>query len=484
MKSPSQIFIIILSIIFLMANVSVAAQTKEDVASLRQEIFHSIQTNSYGYQKFLDYYSKISVPEMLVLKIKAQLIREDYSNAVITLFQLRKTLDNGEKNDVILFQCYWMGYQINHSLGIESEAVGFKNQIKKSNQKLDKKLTVELSVDFSHIDFFSPKEKVRLLDETLKQYIKEKNYFLAGRIYYYLGNIYLSEGNTQLAEINFQKSYKVYSENNISASSQIYPQTGLAKTYLLQKKYAEAYDILIPLKAIITSSPDVSLQKEYYEDLALISVYLNNSTEVKWADGMLENRKRLTEDSKFKGRALLINKLDGQYEEQIKKQKLFWNTIFYTVAAAFSFLIIGVFVFKRIKSKKYLETKQEADPKIFNIPDKTEKELLHKLDIFESSGKYTQKNLSLKTLSQQLETNPRYLSEIVNKHKNANFSTYINELRIDYILKKLKDEPDYRKYKVGYLAEESGFSSHSLFTTVFKNRVGKSPIEYIQDLEK
>lgn len=218
--------------------------------------------------------------------------------------------------------------------------------------------------------------------------------------------------------------------------------------------------------------------------MALAAAYINISKEVKWADGMLANRKQLTEDSKFKGRALLINKLENHYAQQIDNQKRFWNDTFYTVIIIFSLLILGAFIFLRIKSKKNKDTKQETDLKIFNIPDKTEKELLHKLTIYESSEKYTQKNISLKTLSQQLETNPRYLSEIVNKHKNTNFSTYINELRIDYILKKLIEDPDYRKYKVGYLAEESGFSSHSLFTTVFKNKVGKSPIDYIQDLEK
>jgi YesN/AraC family two-component response regulator len=109
---------------------------------------------------------------------------------------------------------------------------------------------------------------------------------------------------------------------------------------------------------------------------------------------------------------------------------------------------------------------------------------LNKLEEFEKSQKYIQKNVSLKTLAQQFDTNPKYLSEIVNNHKNSNFNTYINNLRIDYIVEKIKKNPEYRKYKVSYLADECGFSSHSLFTTIFKNRMDLSPTEFLQKLNE
>ncbi|WP_379963921.1 helix-turn-helix domain-containing protein [Epilithonimonas sp. UC225_85] len=467
----------------MMVNTNVYAQTKEDIASIRQETLQSIQQDSEGYQKFLDYYSRISLQETLVLKIKSQLIREDYNNAVISLFQLKKMVESNE-NAADLFQYHLMAYQINQILGIKNESSENENYIKKNYQNISATLLVELSVDFSRISFFSGKQKIKLINESLQHYIKDKNYFFASRAYFYLGNIYLSEGKVNLAEKNFKESAKLSSEHTPSDFSALYPQVGIAEIHLFRKQYSEAYDLLLPLKKILAASPDMSLQKEYYMDLALASAYHNNPEEVKWADSMLADRKQITEDSKAKGRALLASKLETDYLQAIENQKRFWNRTFYGIFIFFSVLLLGLFIFFRIKSKNIVEIKQETDPKIFNIPDKTEKDLLHKLNLYESSGNFTQKNISLKTLSQQLETNPRYLSEIVNKHKNTNFSTYINELRIDYILKKLKEYPDYRKYKVSYLAEECGFSSHSLFTMVFKNKVGVSPIDYIQDLEK
>jgi AraC-like DNA-binding protein len=83
----------------------------------------------------------------------------------------------------------------------------------------------------------------------------------------------------------------------------------------------------------------------------------------------------------------------------------------------------------------------------------------------------------------QFETNTKYLSELINAHKQKNFNTYINELRVNYITDKLKNDPQYLQYKISYLAKESGFSSHSVFATVFKSVTGISPTTFINILQ-
>jgi AraC-like DNA-binding protein len=92
--------------------------------------------------------------------------------------------------------------------------------------------------------------------------------------------------------------------------------------------------------------------------------------------------------------------------------------------------------------------------------------------------------MSLALLASQLDTNTKYLSEVINKYKGKNFNVYINELRINYIVSKLKTNPMYLNYKVSYLADECGFSSHSSFSTVFKNCTGIKPNVFIQFLMK
>ena len=112
------------------------------------------------------------------------------------------------------------------------------------------------------------------------------------------------------------------------------------------------------------------------------------------------------------------------------------------------------------------------------IPQNTERIILDKLETFEKSTLYTDKKLSLKTLSSAMSTNTKYLSYVINKHKERNFNNYINELRISYIIVKFIEEPEYLNYSATKLAEESGFVSRTAFVTKFKEITGNTPSEY------
>ncbi|RTZ45930.1 AraC family transcriptional regulator [Chryseobacterium arthrosphaerae] len=118
------------------------------------------------------------------------------------------------------------------------------------------------------------------------------------------------------------------------------------------------------------------------------------------------------------------------------------------------------------------------------ISKEKEEEILRKLEEFEQSDRYLNKSMSLSALSSQMEINTKYLSEVINTSKGKNFNGYINELRINHIAHLLRTEPSFLNYKVSYLAEYSGFSSHSAFTTVFKSVTGMSPNAYIQESAK
>lgn len=118
-----------------------------------------------------------------------------------------------------------------------------------------------------------------------------------------------------------------------------------------------------------------------------------------------------------------------------------------------------------------------------SLSSETEQEILCLLSKFESTNGFTDPNISLAKLATKLKTNTTYLSEIINRCKGKNFNNYINELRIYYVINKLYNEPEYRNYKISYLAQESGFISHSTFATVFKNVLGVSPSSFISQLK-
>jgi AraC-like DNA-binding protein len=124
------------------------------------------------------------------------------------------------------------------------------------------------------------------------------------------------------------------------------------------------------------------------------------------------------------------------------------------------------------------EKKQDSKKNV--ILKETEELILNKLKRFENSKRFNNKDISLSVLAGQFDTNTKYLSEIINSHYDMNFNTYINRLRINYIVEKLKADPNFMNYKISYLAENCGFSSHSSFATIFKSITGISPGKFIE----
>ncbi|MDQ1161805.1 AraC-like DNA-binding protein [Chryseobacterium sp. SORGH_AS 447] len=118
------------------------------------------------------------------------------------------------------------------------------------------------------------------------------------------------------------------------------------------------------------------------------------------------------------------------------------------------------------------------------MTSETEQKLLRQLREFEESVLYTDRNMSLPFLAAHLGTNIKYLSHIINRYKKKDFNNYINELRINYIIRQLRENPEFRKYKIATLADESGFSSANKFTTVFKKVTEIPPSVFIRHIQE
>jgi len=136
-----------------------------------------------------------------------------------------------------------------------------------------------------------------------------------------------------------------------------------------------------------------------------------------------------------------------------------------------------------IENIESVEEEPAVNKLSINISSKTEKELLNKLNKFEEEKIYLKREVNLNFLAKEFDTNTKYLSEIIKSYKNKNFNQYLNELRIDELIRQLNSNQEVLNTRVSYLASDFGFNSHSSFTTVFTQYVGKSPSEYIKDLK-
>ncbi len=125
------------------------------------------------------------------------------------------------------------------------------------------------------------------------------------------------------------------------------------------------------------------------------------------------------------------------------------------------------------------ETPQINDIKKEELIDKNlVLEIANELEkLMEEEQPFLNKNLSLSTLSDKLNTRTHILSFVINTNYNVNFYTYVNKFRLEYCKSLLKN-PKKQHLSMEGVADEGGFGSKSTFNTLFKKHLGMTPIQY------
>ena len=126
----------------------------------------------------------------------------------------------------------------------------------------------------------------------------------------------------------------------------------------------------------------------------------------------------------------------------------------------------------------------EAEPQPKQALDE---ELIDKIALglkkLEQKETFLDPNFKLAFVAKKLNTNTAYLSQYFNQVMQKTFSEYTQELRIHYVLQKLKNAPYFRKYTLQAIAEEVGYKDANTLVRVFKKQTGLSPNYYIEKLE-
>jgi AraC-like DNA-binding protein len=90
---------------------------------------------------------------------------------------------------------------------------------------------------------------------------------------------------------------------------------------------------------------------------------------------------------------------------------------------------------------------------------------------------YTDNDLRLSNLAEQLSITPNQLSQIINQHAGKSFYDFVNEYRIDHAKQLLKENPD---KTVLDIALAVGFSNKATFNRVFKLYTRTTPTGFKQ----
>lgn len=98
----------------------------------------------------------------------------------------------------------------------------------------------------------------------------------------------------------------------------------------------------------------------------------------------------------------------------------------------------------------------------------------------EDAQLYLQHDLTVSQLAQAIGTNRTYL-RLYFVHQDTNYNAYINDLRIRHFIRLYTEAvAAQRFFTVQELATQSGYRSYSTFALAFKQRMGKSVMEWKQ----
>lgn len=324
----------------------------------------------------------------------------------------------------------------------------------KKTLSIDEKLTLSKAYLKNH----NYKEAFELLQNLEKN--QSIGLYYKARIELHFGEFYLDKRDTENAVVHYKKALSLAKKLN--------------HPFLIN----DAYYNLGSLYLANHSIDEFNYYSEKYDSISTLN--------------LLMNQKINNEVFHHQSKIIQLN--------QQKKEYSYTLIIIICIVVLLSTILVYSYILNKKKEKLKLITtilktikgfeieapQTEMDFKNLQKVDLLSKDkeysLLQRLDSFEKTNKFLSKNVSLGLVASQLETNTKYLSDVINRHKKKNFNTYINELRIKYILNKLTTDNNYLNYKISYLAEEAGFSSHSSFVSAFKIYTGTTPTIFINTI--
>lgn len=438
---------------------------------------------------------------------ESYLVKGDFDNAAKNIFIIENQFSEIENQTKI--KDYLLKSELTRRLFLDKQSRKYLNKaqelvVQLQDTMLAKKLSCQVGIESIFIELSRRKNreaigKIQEIEKTYQNFLstyrsekinlliaKEKAYINLGELDTAMATIEelralieTSDSNDNIYEkaLFFKELGYLDIQRKLFTSSETYLNTGLNYAEIIGNQSLQSQIIKdLSLNYLATN------QKEKYKEAIEKFILLNNEVSL--------NEERATNT--------IYNLITKQQEEIIlSNQSGYSKNLKFLLIGVLSLIFIGLFKILRDYEKKkrlreilkYLEitknqskklkTSEKTKTRRVSIPEETEQALLAKLKRFESSKKYLSKDMSLPLLAGQFETNTKYLSEIINNNYNDNFNTFINRLRINYIIEKLKSDPNYINYKISYLAEDCGYSSHSSFATVFKSIVGMSPVTFI-----
>ncbi len=380
----------------------------------------------------------------IISKPKANFTNNSY---LLSLFSLADSYHRIKKFDSTTYY---------NSLGID-ESLRLKNQTKYYQFILNE------GINQYHLENYTAShDSVFKVLNDFKNKLDIPNLIFA---YQYCGKNLMKRKNEDDAIVCFKKVDSLFNVIN-----DIHPET------------RDSYEYLINY---YKSKNDLPNQLKYVTQLLKVDSILNtNNQYLGKRIAKLYDTPKLIEEKE-----IIINKLES-------KNSLTSNGLF-VVLTLLVISTIGLFYFYRrqkILKKRFLNlvkedgenTKQtnHLNANKSKIPDDVVSGILSKLELFEKSDRFLDTSITLNDLAKQFDTNSKYLSKTINTYKNKNFSVYVNELRVHYVVERIKGDSKFRNYTIKAISNEIGFNTTQAFSKAFHKTTGIYPSYFIRNVEK
>lgn len=306
------------------------------------------------------------------------------------------------------------------------------------------------------------KSAITLFEETKSEFEKIKDYATLITTQFYIGKCYW-EINERAKAIAFL----IKMHEGIQAKKYIRPDLRVGYELLIQY-YGEKNNLE---KELFFIKKLMEFDNEMNNEFKYLTYKVHKEYDTK---SLLEKKKRI--------------------EDELKSNKKIYFNIVIVLVVSVCFLLGWHLYSKKREKEKFqqimadlAQKKKEAlvpsNNKNSNLSPELTKTLVKNLEKFERQKKFLEKDMNLTKLATLLDTNTKYASLIIAEQRKKKTTTYINDLKIDFIVELLINNTKFRNYTNKALSDEAGFGSTQIFTLCFKNKIGMSPTSFIQQLK-
>ena len=132
------------------------------------------------------------------------------------------------------------------------------------------------------------------------------------------------------------------------------------------------------------------------------------------------------------------------------------------------------------QNRRQLEAPAIAPRKVVTDDHKRQEIARGILRVMEETDEYCSPDFSVERLASLIDSNARYVSEVLNDVIGKNFRTLLNEYRIRKAMMRLDDPENYGNLTIKAISESVGYKSQSTFISVFTNITGLKPSIYLR----